>query len=154
MCRNRHITRLNMEEEAKYPKVCLVCGKEFLSKRANRKYCSDQCNWKVKAARKKKSLELGYKKPQGKVWNEKRQTILKEQDNKCWLCSKKLDEKFELHHMEYGDHAVNSDSLVVMCKSCHNRIHHITVTLDKENNLEFHGVALDLLEQKLKKGEN
>ena len=71
----------------------------------------------------------------------------------CWLCDKKLEDKFELHHMEYGDHSVDSESLVVLCKSCHNRIHHVTVTLTTDNRLEFHGVALDLLEAKLKKGE-
>ena len=142
---------------AKHPKeveiVCQVCGKTFRAERKSRKYCSDKCNWKAKWERTKGQRSKNAKPPQGKVWNEKRQTILKEQHNQCWLCEKKLEEKFELHHMKYGDHVVNSDSLVVMCKSCHNRTHHVTVTLDKENNLEFHGVALDLLEQKLKKGE-
>lgn len=133
-------------------KTCVICGKIFMAQRANRKYCSDKCNWKAKSSRKRKCSQLGYKRPQGKVWNEKRQTILNKQHNLCWLCEGKLD-KFELHHMEYGDHSVNSDSLVVLCKSCHNRIHHITVTLDKENNLEYHGVALDLLKKKLEKGE-
>lgn len=148
-CRNRDITRKDSKEEPKYPRTCVECGKEFMSMRPNTKYCSDQCNWKVQARKRVKRGKPSYKMPQGKVWNEKRQIILKEQNNLCWLCGKELD-KFELHHMEYGDHSVNSDSLVVLCKSCHNRIHHVTVTLNKSNELEFHGVALDLLEKKLK----
>ena len=104
-------------------KICVVCGKTFMAQRHNRIYCSTQCNNHAKGVRTKEQRK-GQKKPQGKIWNEKRQRILKEQNNQCWLCDKKLEDKFELHHMEYGDHSVESESLVVLCKSCHNRIHH------------------------------
>ena len=151
-CRNRHFSKHPTEVE----KTCVICGKVFMAQRHNRKYCSDQCNWKAQAARRRKRDKPGYKDPQGKIWKEKRWTIYDKQNGQCWLCNKKLEEvgdRFQLHHMEYGDHSVESETLVVLCTSCHNRIHHVTVTLTKENKLEFHGIALELLEKKTKEGE-
>ena len=144
-CRNAYCSRHPKEVEV----LCKECGKIFKAERRSRKYCSDKCNWKAQA---RKRL-VPYKKPQGKIWREKRWAIYDEQNERCWLCNEKLEEKFELHHMEYGDHSVESDSLVVLCKSCHNRIHHVTVTMTKDNKLEFHGLALELLKKKIKEGE-
>lgn len=144
-CRNKHLTRKDMEEEPKYPRVCVVCGKEFLARRPNRKYCSEECNWKVQGIKKRKPV---YKVPQGKLWNEARDHAYEKQDGNCWLCGKPLDGLYDLHHLKYGDHDPQSKELVALCKSCHNKIHHITANIEADGSLSFHGEAINLLKEK------
>jgi hypothetical protein len=134
-----------MEEEPKYPKVCAICGETFLGKRANRKYCSDECNWKAQHERKKARNPV--RSSQKKVWKDKRQEQYAQQNGKCWLCEQEI-ELFDLHHMEPNDRSPYSENLVALCKACHNQIHHVTVYIKPDGTLGFHGEALDLLRRK------
>lgn len=141
-CRNKHLTRKDMEEKPKYPKVCAVCGKEFLARRPNRKYCSDECNWKAQWEKQRKPK---YPRPQGTLWKERRVQVCKAQKNKCWLCGERFSGCFDLHHLVHGDHSVESSSVVALCKKCHNHIHRVMVTANPDGTLSFHGAAIDLL---------
>jgi hypothetical protein len=134
-----------MEEEPKYLRVCKICGTEFLAKRPNRKYCSDKCNWAAQSEKKKARNPI--RPSQAKLWKEKRQEHYEIQKGHCWLCGQEM-ERFDLHHLTPNDHDPESKNLVALCKSCHNQIHHVTVTLDEEGNIAFYGKALDLLKEK------
>ena len=145
-CRNKHLTRKDVEEEPKYPRTCPICGEKFLAKRPNKKYCSEQCNWKAQHEQKKARNPI--KPSQKKIWKNRRLQQYKEQDGKCWLCEKELDYLFDLHHVTPGDHSPYSDDLIALCKSCHNSIHHVTVYVKPGGTLGFSGQALDLLKKK------
>ena len=144
-CRNTHLVRRDFENIPKYPRVCKVCGKEFLAKRPNRMYCSVSCNKKAQYQRNRGKV----KGSQSKIWKDKRKEVFEKQKGHCWLCGKDLgEEKFNLHHTKEGDRSIQSEAVVVLCLSCHNRIHSITAHVTNEGFITFSGAAIDLLKNK------
>ena len=139
-CKNRFQTKKEMMNPTKEI-ICLVCGKEFLAHRRTRKYCSDRCLWKGQYKKK-----FGRDENQTTEYRKKRLQVYEDQDKKCWLCNKDLNGKFQAHHKcenkkEHGE-------ILVMCPTCHNLIHHITVHIHDDGSLTFHGKALEYLKEK------
>ena len=145
-CRNKHLTRKDMVEEPKYPRTCQYCGEEFLARRPNAKYCSTRCNHAQQHVV-RRERQGARPKPQGKLWELKRQEAFDNQGGCCWLCGDVLGNRWQLHHMVHNDHAKDSEHLVGLCKTCHNAVHGVTVCW-VNGKLEFHGKAVDLLKEK------
>ena len=142
-CRNSHQSKI---KTLRYAKVCKVCGKAFRAARPNRQYCSDSCNWKAQSRKRR----VRRPKPQQREWEETRKRIYAEQGGRCWLCEQPLD-RYQAHHKEHGDHSSVSKDVVVLCISCHSRVHGITVCWNDKGQFTFHGKALELLRSKYEK---
>lgn len=136
-CRNVYESRVPKEID----KICVVCGKSFIANRPTRKYCSDECNWKAQAKRRSKNQS----KPGQSVWRHRRPVIASNQRNLCWLCGEDFGQRYDIHHLDYGDYSPYSENVVALCRSCHNHIHHVTVSVNEDGELTFHGKAIDLL---------
>ena len=138
-CRNKDNPR-QATEKATIPKTCEICGKAFLAKRKDRKYCSDTCNWKARLQRQPRRPQPGQT-----YWRKHRFEVLERQDDKCWLCQKTIDmeEKFAVHHLK-GDHDPFSDDVVALHSSCHNLMHQVSIIIDGDR-LCFLGQAFEFL---------
>ncbi len=145
-CRNSYYARSDMLE-AKRPKVCEVCSKKFMAFRSNARYCSRKC---LERAGYRRKIERLPRRPFPKqaLWTERRKQAFKESGKICWLCGKRMRDKFQLHHLDYGDHSPESKRLIPLHPRCHNFMHHIQVSVTADGFLSFHGRALDLLKKK------
>ena len=145
-CQNRYYAGSPRNPELpKYEKICPVCEKIFLATRRSRKYCSEECNWKVQW--KKRKARNPRKQSKEWLWRQRRPIILAGQQNECWLCGKIIDGKYEVHHLK-GDKDPFSKDVAALHVGCHKSLHSISVRLDHEGRLTFHGKALTYLKEK------
>jgi len=146
-CRNKANPR-RFTEEPHVEKVCVQCGKPFLSRRTNRLYCSNACNWKTRTERKPRRAF-----PDQTYWQKRRDTIRNGQQNLCWLCHKELPARFDVHHLQ-GDHDVRISPVAALHKKCHTKMHKITLCTDGILYW-FEGEVIELIQKKgLKLKEN
>lgn len=139
-CRNSFYARSEMLISREM--VCKVCSKVFLAYRSNRKYCSEHCKNKATWERRGKKHRPF---PNQRLWGEKRIEVLSLQKKRCWLCKGKIDGRFQLHHLDFGDHSVRSERLAALHFQCHNLMHGVTVSISKRGRLSFYGRGLDYL---------
>ena len=150
-CRNKFYVTSDMLE-AKIPKTCVVCGKKFLAFRKNARFCSRGCIEKNHHKRRYvKSPQVG--RAQGPQWKKRRRDVFDAHGGVCWLCEKPLIGRYQVHHLDYGDRAVQSQRVVPLHGSCHLSIHRVTVCVAEDGTLSFHGKALDLIKEKHMKGK-
>ena len=123
-CRNKANPRQG-HEEPHIPKICEICGKEFLATRRDRKYCSDSCNWTARRRRQPQRLR-----PDQTYWRKHRQEVLDRQNGLCWLCCGEIGPSttFEVHHLQ-GDHDPRSDDVIALHRGCHNQFHKVDLLI-------------------------
>ncbi len=106
----------NDKQKTEQEKVCVVCEVRFKTTDHKRKYCWN-CGQYRSRGKNRVSRALGAE-------------ILRNQDNKCWLCKGTLTfEVAKIHHLDgdgQKDGANNSkDNLVGLHDSCHKLFHYI-----------------------------
>lgn len=116
---------------------CPYCGSENVP--SNRKFCSDSCRNNLK------SDIMRYGMP--------RREILEAFDNKCCVCG--CTDNLDVHHVDGKgttikpkDRNNNCDNLVVLCTSCHIKIH---LKKSIANQKVTDHAAIDELDEVLKK---
>lgn len=99
--------------------ICKQCGIEKLvdSYRTNAKFCCVQCKYdyeKTLTGTKSKSYKTGYK--------TYRRDALKLFEYKCYNC-KKVHRRLQVHHIDGNNKNNTPKNWVVLCLTCHRRVH-------------------------------
>ena len=102
---------------------CLVCGKEyvFIPKKNGEKYCSRKCYYEIMKGKKNPNWKGG-------TSHAFFSRLAKENlIQKCVVCSS--TKNLEIHHIDFNHDHNKLSNLVILCKSCHSKIH------DRVNNI-------------------
>jgi len=99
----------------KITKNCIICNKEFSFKKSYNPnkanvYCSHECMFK------------------GKITSEislYREKAFAHFEHICYFC--KSDKKLEVHHKDHNRSNNDISNLVILCKSCHKKLHLISL---------------------------
>ena len=105
------------KEMIKKIRKCKLCGEDISNRSLRTIYCSSYCCNKVGKERFNKKHGNKNKLRREIVLN--RDNIIKEKGSKCYFCKKK--EGLEIHHLNYNNN--NLKNLLLLCSSCHKKIH-------------------------------
>lgn len=110
-------------------KFCKGCGKEFLAKGFYVKYCSHNCYSKMNKIKRKGENNPNWN--GGTSWEFSNRIANENLIQKCCLCS---SIKFLcIHHKDKNRKNNNLDNLMIVCKSCHTKIHDTLKAWNKGN---------------------
>lgn len=112
ICCSKKCSYKNFQNTHKITRQCIECGNNFSFKKAEEKkrpkiYCSHACMYKGKI-----TTEITFY----------RQKAFDNFPNCCYFCNK-TNQKLEIHHIDYDRSNNDISNLVILCISCHRKIH-------------------------------
>lgn len=115
--------RASQREKELAPKLCSICGSEFLPKSSRTVYCSRACANKAHSRRMRGAGNSHYKTGTSYAdWFRKMRPIILERDrHECVACGK--TEKLIVHHVDHVPSHNEAHNLITLCATCH-AVHH------------------------------
>lgn len=144
-CRNRFYLFAG-REQPHVKRVCIECSKAYLARRSNGKFCSSRCRYSAQHHRRMDRQGGRVPKSNQTLWKLRRREVLLLQSKNCWLCRKKIEAKFDLHHLDGGQDS-KSPLVVALHPKCHNYMHGVSILYDGDK-FRLEGKALKLLKRR------
>ncbi len=102
-----------------YPRICVNCGVEFLSRKRDTMYCSGKCNRQYRS--KIKGWEF-----HERQWENLRELVLERDNYTCQECHAfSMNGFLQVHHIKplFRGGVNDETNLVALCPTCHKTAH-------------------------------
>lgn len=113
----------------KVKRICIICNREFLviPSEKNRKFCSVKCSAQFK--------KISYLAENNPMWKGGTKTAYCHRIARQNLVQKCINcltlKRLEIHHIDFNNKNNKLSNLVILCKSCHSKIHNRVKNITK-----------------------
>ncbi len=116
----------DLRRSERFNRICVVCGKDFIGRRAVAKYCSEHKRYWEHKRRKRK--EPKYKQDGSSIsWKKARNKAIERDKGVCQICNEVIGKSIDVHHIDEKSYAKKKetipnhslDNLVCLCHKCH-----------------------------------